>query len=881
MGAVKEVSPLAYLGPLVSYRVLDRAVLLEAGPEKVQITAVLPGVVHVRLYRGGCYEPYPEEATAGVPVACPEAIDPAALAAPAPPVAVEEAPDHLLVDAAGVRVRVQRHPLRLAFLAPAGGEVLLADAGGLCYDGWQVGVEFAARPDDRFYGLGQAGQHEGAVAIEASGKRYPVWNLHLPGPSRFVVPVVVGRRGYGVLVDNAWPAELDFTGTRPGRGGTWRYTAQGGAMAYFFILGPDLPGVLDRLTQLTGRPALPPLWTFGLLQSKFGYRSQAEVEELARTFRSKGIPCDAIVLDLYWFRHMGDLRFDRTAFPQPRRMIRGLRRQGFRTIVIEEPYLAVGSRLYREAVRRGLVARRPDAEGGGPWVFPWWHGEAAALADFSNPATQEWWARQHRDLVRLGVAGWWTDLTEPELHLPGMIHHGGPAAAVHNLEGLRMIAAVHRAQSRYAPGQRCFIMSRSGWVGMQRYGATTWSGDVHPRWEALAVQPALGLNMGMVGVPGWNSDIGGFTQEGECTPELYLRWLQFGTFTPICRPHGAHQPREPWAFGPEVEAAAVAALRLRYRLLPYTYTCAWEAHRTGAPLMRPLVLEYPDDPHTWHLGDQYLWGRDLLVAPVLAPGARERRVYLPAGTWYDFWTGRRYTGGRWVTVPAPLERIPLLVRAGALIPMAGRDLETTAGALPWDPLTVAWWPGEGEAQFTLYEDDGETEAYRDGAYTLTPIRAWREGDTLHLVAGPAVGGKAPGGGPTPGGGPGGPPAGEAAAGSPGAGALPARVWQFRVHLPRAPRAVWATSAAPANGAAGAPGPATGGPPGAAPAATGAGAVPAAAGGGAVGAPAPLIRRRSRRTWEAAAAGWWYDPREKALWIRLPKAAAVAVRVEGG
>ncbi|HEY8347157.1 MAG TPA: glycoside hydrolase family 31 protein [Symbiobacteriaceae bacterium] len=688
---------------LAGWYLKGRTLVLDAGWEgKLCLTPALPGVVEVRLRRGSPWSQEPPVPSVTVdPARWPDL----------PPPRVEDRGDHLMVFVEGAAVRVDKSPLRLHFWAPgpqggAAGEPLLSDApeGGVEMDGWQVGVRFRLTPEDHFFGLGQPDQRQGPIPLDHRGRRYPIWHKHLPAPSRMVLPVLVSLRGYGLFVDNPWPAEWDL-GTD---GATFGYRAQAGQLVYYFIAGPALTTVLDRYTRLVGRPSLAPRWAFGFLQSKFGYRTQEEVEGLAAAFRERQIPLSGIVLDLFWFRHMGDLAFNRAAFPDPAGLIRHLREQGVRVIVIEEPYLTVDSRLYPEAERLGLLGMRPD---GGPYVFPFWAGRAA-LVDFTQPLACQWWADRHKPLMDLGIAGWWADLNEPEVHPPDMVHHGGVAAAVHNLYALLMIRSVAMAHEQHRPDMRLFIMSRAGWPGTQALGACHWSGDVATTWEALAHQPVLGLCMGMSGMPYWNSDIGGFAGEPP-SPELFVRWIQFGTFTPVMRPHGSHQDREPWAFGPEAEAIVRRYIRLRYRLLPYTYTLAWEAHRQGLPFMRPLVLHYPRDPKCLTIRDQYLWGRDLLVAPVTAPGQQSRPVYLPEGDWYDFWTGRRIRGGRWIQAPAPLETLPLFVRAGAILPEAPWDRSQAPG---WEELTLNIYPGPEVSEFLLYEDDGETMAFARGEY---------------------------------------------------------------------------------------------------------------------------------------------------------------------
>lgn len=709
------------IGAVESWRVKGRSLVLEAGTRgEVWLTPAMPGVVQIRLLRATPWSR--EEPSASLTVdesTWPEI--------PAP--AVQESADHLLVRCPGVLVRVDKQPLRLHYWTEPEGGPLLAESpeGGLFTDGWSVGVRFLLEPEDRFYGLGEPEQLKGPVPLNHRGRRYPIWNKHLPAPSRLVLPMLVSGRGYGLFIDNPWPAEWDL-GTD---GRHFSYKAQGGQITYYLIAGPALTAVLDRYTRLTGRPSLPPRWSFGLLQSKFGYRSRREVEGLVSTFREKSIPLDAVIIDLYWFRKMGDMAFDRSAFPDPAGMISALKEQSIRVILIEEPYVTTESRLFPEGERLGLFGRRPD---GRTYTFDFWAGEAA-LVDFTLPLARQWWADQHRPLMEMGVDGWWTDLNEPEVHPQDMVHEIGIAPSVHNVYAFYMLKAVELAHRQHRPEQRLFILSRSGWPGVQALGAGLWSGDVETRWAALANQIPLGLSMSMAGMPFWNTDIGGFVGDMP-SPELYIRWMQFGAFTPVMRPHGAQQDREPWAFGPETEAIATRYIHLRYRLLPYTYTLAREANQAGLPLMRPLVLHYPQDAATFNLGDQFLWGRDLLVAPVVTPGAGRRTVYLPDGVWYDFWSSRRIVGGRRVTARAPIETLPLFVRAGAIIPMAP-ERERTGGG--WPELTLAVYPGDGTSSFELYEDDGESTAYQSEFSTLTPMTCSVLGGVVEVTIGPARG----------------------------------------------------------------------------------------------------------------------------------------------
>ncbi|HKA54019.1 MAG TPA: TIM-barrel domain-containing protein [Candidatus Binatia bacterium] len=314
----------------------------------------------------------------------------------------------------------------------------------------------------------------------------------------------------------------------------------------------------------------------------------------------------------------------------------------------------------------------------------------------------------------------------------------GSAAQVHNLTAWWMHQAVFAAHQQCAPRQRIFILSRSAFPGSQRYGVGLWSGDVDMTFAALRKQVSLGVNVGLAGFPLWGTDIGGFGFAGQCTPELYVRWFEFGAFCPLCRPHGDKtELREPWQFGAEVEAVCRKYLRLRYRLLPYIYTAIYEACTTGIPLMRPLVLDFPHDPRVLNLGDEYLFGPDILVVPVLDEGATERDVYLPAGVWIDFWTDTVYTGPCSLTVPAPLDTLPLFVRRGAILPLAP-DMQYSWERAP-DPLTLEVYRG-ADRSFTLYEDDGETAGYRTGDYVLTTFQVTESAGILTCVIGEPRGG---------------------------------------------------------------------------------------------------------------------------------------------
>jgi alpha-glucosidase len=647
------------------------------------------------------------------------------------PAVIRETHDKVFVEIGEFVLEVTREPFHLRYCSAAG-QAFLEEVpdGGLSWSYWDYALRYMLALDDHFYGMGQPDQLAGPVDLDHRGQIREVWNQHSP-PAVTIFPALLSSRGYALLIDNARRARWDLGHNDPS---TFSYQARGGGLQYYVVYGPALPRVLGSMLELTGLPPLPPRWALGLLQSRYGYRNRAELESIAQTFRARQLPCDGLILDVFWFREMGDLAFDRQSWPDAREMIARLKQQGFRLVVIEEPYLTLQSRNYPEAVSRGFVARRYD---GSPYSFDFWPGECV-LVDFSNPAARDWWSQKHRALLEVGIDGFWTDLNEPAKHFQDMVHHAGPAAAVHNTAALSMQQAVHDAYQQYAPDRRIFILSRAGFPGSQRFGAALWSGDVDKTFDSLRKQIPVGLSVGLAGIPLWGSDIGGFGFGGECTGELYARWFQFSAFSPIFRPHGDQKElREPWQFGAEIEAICRKYLKLRYRLLPYIYNAVYQACTTGMPLMRPLVLEFPHDSRLTNLADEYLFGPEILVAPVLDQGSVERKVYLPEGEWTNYWTDQMHSGPDTIAVAAPLDVIPLFVRQGAIIPM-GLDSQFSSEQ-PLNPLRLEIYSG-ADRSMTLYEDDGESNAYQNGAFTQTRFELRRAGEQLVCHLGETQGG---------------------------------------------------------------------------------------------------------------------------------------------
>lgn len=613
---------------------------------------------------------------------------------------------------------VAAKPLRLAF-AGAQGRALPSDARLFAADPeGRIRVSFAIPQGHHFYGLGHGGQ-----GLDRLGGARQLWNAHVgrgPG-SDISIPLIVSNRGYALFFDN--PADAVLTIGRSEEDLRLVYEAQGGSIDFYVLAAAGPREVMGAVADLLGHATMPPRWYLGYLQSTRHFDSTEELRGLARQLRSRRIPCDGLIfLSTYgealgWNRMVGHLEFEPTLWKDARGLIAEMREQHFEVMTHEYPVLHRDSPLFAEASRKGYLLDEGYPEAAVPRP-PAAYREGQRYIDFSNPDARRWWWEQHRGLRDVGVAGWWLDGGEGPPATARLA--AGPGTLVHNVYDLFRQQAFAEGEAADRPDLRPVLLCRSGAAGMQRYGGTCWSGDVDNTFATLAAQIPLGLNTGVSGVPWWGTDIGGFFHPVSESSELYARWYQFGAFCPIFRSHGqVWREHTPWAHGPAVEDACRKVTELRYRLLPYTYTLAWQAASQGLPLMRPLWLNYPDDPHVWERGFEYLWGDDLLVAPVTRDRARRWSVYLPAGAWFDYWTQQRHEGGRSVEVDAPLDQIPLFVREGAIVAMG--PLVQYVDERPLEAVTLVIHPGP-ESRFALYDDEGRTNAWRRGEYALTEVR---------------------------------------------------------------------------------------------------------------------------------------------------------------
>jgi alpha-glucosidase len=617
----------------------------------------------------------------------------------------------------------------LRFLDPSG-RVLREDAPPL-RRGEEVVLRTALRREEHVYGLGNR-----TAPLNLRGRTYQMWNRD-PGagygahvdPIYLCIPVYLAVHadgGYLVFYEN--PHRGTFT---LGDGVEARF--EGGALRYYVIPGPAARA-LERYTELTGRPPLPPRWALGYHQSRWSYATEAEVREVADGFRDHGLPLSSIHLDI---DHMDGFRVF-TADPRRFANLPGLAREllerDVRLVAIVDPGIKVDRRyeVFTDGEREQVFCTLPD---GSPSTAPVWPGWCA-FPDFTDPRTRAWWGQWYPRLLERGISGFWHDMNEPATFaawgdptLPEATRHalegrGGDHREAHNLYGLLVNRAGFEALQRLQPGRRPFIVSRSGWAGTQRY-AWNWTGDVEGTWRALRQTVPTVIGLGLSGVPYTGPDVGGFL--GAPSAELYLRWLQLAAFLPFFRTHSAKSTprREPWCFGEQALGIAREVLRLRYRLLPYLYTLAWETGRTGHPLVRPLWWPDAADRTLWDVQDAFFLGSALLVAPVLDEGARSREVTLPRGTWYEMDSDHLHRGPGRVTLEVSLDRIPVLVRAGSVLPTEERQ-----GG--WDEASLVlnvYRPDAASGSGVLYTDAGEG----DGPGRLETFRVHGEGGGLRIA----------------------------------------------------------------------------------------------------------------------------------------------------
>ncbi|PMQ02446.1 MAG: alpha-glucosidase [Dictyoglomus sp. NZ13-RE01] len=649
---------------------------------------------------------------------------------------VKEDEKFLILESSALKVRINKDDLTVAFLNKED-EVINEDYKEVEFNDEKVFC-YKKLLDDHFYGFG-----EKAGYLDKKGEDFVMWNtdeFRTHNKTTNVLyasfPFFIGlskKFTYGIFFDNSYRTYFDM-GKKSEE--YYFFGADGGQMNYYFIFGDNIKEVVENYTFLTGRMELPPLWALGYQQSRYSYEPAEKVLEIAKTFREKDIPCDVIYLDIHYMDGYRVFTWNKEGFSEPKKLLEELKKLGFKVVIIVDPGVKRDPdyKVYKEGIEGDYFVKDKY---GITFVGKVWPGEAC-FPDFFQKRVRDWWGEKLIDFIKDGIDGIWNDMNEPSvfdtpnLTMPEDNIHilDGEKVLhkeVHNLYGLYMAIATKDALLKYKSNERPFILTRSGFSGIQRYSAI-WTGDNRSLYEHLLMSFPMIMNMGLSGVTFAGADVGGFV--GDCDGELFIRWLQAGIFIPFLRNHSALDTRnqEPWAFGEIYENIARKYIKMRYEFLPYIYDLFYIASKKGYPVMRPLVFEYQEDENTHNLYDEFLLGESFLVAPIYLPSKTKREVYLPKGVWYDYWQISKYEGEDYYLVDAPIDRIPLFVKEGSIIVKqeVGKNTEDVK-----ESKIIEIYGGR-EGKYIHYEDDGKTMNYKNGEYNLYEIKFNLEESVLRI-----------------------------------------------------------------------------------------------------------------------------------------------------
>ncbi len=740
------------LGDVLFVEKTTRGILLGVGEEKFRADVIRPDLLRLKISQSGQFDETPTFAPS---FRMPE------------PVAfrVTEDPSSIILDTGRVRLVVARRPFTLSAYR-SDGTVIFEDqsdeSGSLGYrhlnDSFIVTRRIA--PHDSVYGLGQK-----TGRFDRRGRKLVFWNTDVLSPDAIraqrlheadaslngrstsfdpyytSIPFFYHCRASatdakmaGFFVDNAYKGVVDLAKDK-----TYSYSFSGGQYTEYVFAGPGMREILADYTFVTGRMSAPPIWALGHHQCRYHDYTEEQILDIGRAYRERQIPCDVLWLDI---DHMDGFRvftWDTTKFPDVAAMVGKMRAEKLRLVTIVDPGVKaeLGYSVFEEGRRRNAFCK---TDSGNLYIGQVWPGRTV-FPDFSRAETRDWWSGLNARHVETGIAGIWNDMNEPatgdvEPFSMRFDRDGAnyPHERFHNQYALLMAMSTHEGLRKQSPTLRPFILSRAGFAGIQRYAAQ-WLGDNASDWSHLRMSIPMAMGMGVSGQPFIGADIPGFSANP--TPELAVRWMQYGAMTPFCRCHNEAGERDqyPWSFGPGVEKRSRAALVLRYRLLPYIYSAFIRASETGEPVQRPLAFDFQDDRHARETDDAYMFGDALLVAPVLEPGQTARHVYLPKGTWVDWETGERYEGGQFITSPAPLDRIPIFAKGGRIIPSYAMAPASTMNHYPELLQLHVIVPAEdGEFQSELHEDDGISDAHMTGQFVRTSFVLRRNGDRLRVRA---------------------------------------------------------------------------------------------------------------------------------------------------
>jgi alpha-D-xyloside xylohydrolase len=605
---------------------------------------------------------------------------------------------------------------------------------------FRVGATFGAPSDEHYYGLGQ--NQQGGLDLRGRSIEC-AHDYDAAAGASVCVPFVVTNKGYAIVWDNPSKTRVDF-----GFNERTKWTSEvGQRVSFFVIVGDTYDELYEGYRLLTGSVPMLPKSAYGYIQCKQRYSSQKELLDVARGYRERKLPADVMVVDWFYFTKMGQMDMDPKYWPDPKAMNDELHRMGFHSMISVWPRYVPEDRYYATILKNGWFEHLADGTptDGLPY------DKAGSDIDTTNPDAAKWfWDRINENFVSLGFDSFWADETEPDLPPNGSYLHVGPGTEYFNVYPYFHTKAIYDGFRADLPDQRALILARDAYLGAQHNGTIFWSSDIFPTWDTLKRSVPTGIGFVASGMPYWSTDIGGWqylpyshkaerpvlidasdAKENvgnyEDYAELYVRWFEYGTFQPTMRSHGSRKFNEVWSYGKQAEPILEKYLKLRYQLMPYTYSLGWYSHETGAPFMRGLFMDFGSDPKVAGIGGEYMFGPALLVAPVTEQGSTSREVYLPAGTdWYNFWTNERVHGGQSVRVSASIDTIPVFVRAGSIVPMGAPVLSTDERQAISE---VRVYPG-ANGEFTLYSDDGKTYAYEQGKSEITRLKWDDEGGKL-------------------------------------------------------------------------------------------------------------------------------------------------------
>ncbi len=638
----------------------------------------------------------------------------------------------ILYTTTGISVEIKKAPFSIHYYYK-GKELIAENKGYIKTDSTEI-LDFKLDATEKIYGAGAR-----VVGMDRRGHRLELYNRAHYGYGthselmNYTIPLIYSSKKYAVHFDNAPIGFLDIDSKKDN---SLQYETISGRKTYQVIAGDTWEDLIDSYTDLTGKQPLPPRWALGNFASRFGYHSEKETKDVIARFKKDEIPLDAVILDIYWFGKdikgtMGNLEFLKDSFPTPKKMINDFKDQGIKTVLITEPFVLTTSKKWKETSEKNILGR--DSLGK-PYTYDFYFGNTGII-DIYNPEGKKWFWDVYKKYTDMGVSGWWGDLGEPEVHPTQLQHANGSADQVHNIYGHDWARLIQEGYKKDYPTQRPFILMRAGYSGSQRFGMIPWSGDVSRSWEGLQAQTEIALQMGMQGLGYMHSDLGGFAGGETFDAELYTRWLQYGVFQPIFRPHAQeHIAPEPVFHDEITKGLAKKAIELRYSLLPYNYTLAFENNQTGIPLMRPVFFEEQNNDAITEVKNTYLWGKNLLVSPVVKAGITSQEIYFPKGAnWYDFYTGEKYNGGKTANVQLEADYIPVFVKGGAIIPSIA-PIQTTEEYDTKALILDYYYDAEkATSEDIVYDDNGkDPNAFEKGAFEILTFKNTVKANVINM-----------------------------------------------------------------------------------------------------------------------------------------------------